>query len=338
MPTLDALLDLEAILLRAALLAGYGARARALSRQLAAATRAGDGRSCFEAGTPLQLSVDAPGPAGLRVGLRLRDDDAVRSLEGLIPADAVDLYARMLPALPPAEHASLGTWLFWTAERQSLFVDLRDRSPDAALGRLAAILSPAQRQRLAQERPDPNDARPWVFRVEVQDGIVTRLHVHWLIARHAQPSKIAEAIAPGCFDAAMDVLGRLVRRPGGSGRWTIVTPIDDHSEPALRIGNTGWLLAPEESDKQRAIGALMATLGGARDFAEALWSLCRGAAAPDWRVGRACEFKVSAVREPVVRARLFFSPDVQVRATAGTSSSPGGTNSTTPSDADPSMA
>lgn len=331
-------LDVEGLLLRAALLAGYGARARPLAQRLAAVTFAGEGRSCFEAGAPLQLSVDAPGAAGLRVGLRLPENAAANALRGLVPATALGTYARMLDSLRPAEHASLGTWLFWTELRQSIFVDLRDPSPVAALDRLREILTPPQRERLAQVRPSAEDARPWMFRCEVDDHGVARLHVHWLLARHADVRKVADAIAPGCWDAAMEVLGRLVQRPGASGRWVAVTPIDERSEPALRIGNTAWLLAPEDERKQRAIGSLMAELGGPRDYAEALWSLCEGAAGPGWRVGRACEIKVSADRARAARARLFFSPDVQPCATAGTSSSPEGTFSMTPSDADPSMA
>jgi hypothetical protein len=47
-----------------------------------------------------------------------------------------------------------------------------------------------------------------------------------------------------------------------------------------------------------------------RDYAQALWSLCRGAASPQWRVGRTCELMVSADATKNVRARLFFSPEV----------------------------
>jgi hypothetical protein len=335
----DPRLDVEALLLRAALLAGYGAQARPLAQRLAAATVAGDARSCFEGGTPLQLSIDAPGPAGLRVGLRLPDNDPAPALEGLVPAAAVEFYARMLATLPPANHASLGAWLFWTEQRQSIFVDLRDPSPASALERLQSILPAVHRHRLAQVRLPASDARPWVFRCEVQDASIVRLHVHWLLARHAHVRKVADAITPGCFDIATQVLGQLVRRPGVSGRWVIVTPLDDESEPALRIGNTAWLLTTEDDGKQRSLGQLMTSLGGPRDYAEALWSLCRGAAACNWRVGRACEFKVSAAATHTVRARLFLSPDVQARAAmADTSSSPEGTVSMALSEADPSIA
>jgi hypothetical protein len=132
------------------------------------------------------------------------------------------------------------------------------------------------------------------------------VHLHWLIDRRAPPSEAAEAIAPGAWRRAVDVLGALLRRPSSSGRWVIATPLDDVSEPALRIGTTGWALAPEDDErKHRAVADIMQRLGGPRDYAEALWSACRGSAPKDWRVGRACELRVT---EDCVRARLFFTP------------------------------
>jgi hypothetical protein len=281
-----------------------------LAARLAAATICGPGRSCFEAGAPLQLTVDAPGAAELRVGVRLGDTISESSLEGLVPTPARQPLVRLLAHLPSAEHESLGAWLFWTRSRQSIFVDLRDRSPRAAFERLHHVLSPAQRARLAQARPPESDARPWVFRCETDDHGAIRVHVLWLIAREASARDVVERIAPGCFDAAMGPLGHLVRRPGASGRFVLATPLDEGGEPALRIGNTAWRLAPEDDDKHRAVGRLMSALGGPRDYAEALWSLCRGAARPQWHVGRACEVKVDLARVRVARARLFFSPDV----------------------------
>ena len=104
----------------------------------------------------------------------------------------------------------------------------------------------------------------------------------------------------------------------------------------MRIGSTGWLLVPENEEKHRAVGELMGALDGPRDYAEALWSLCRGLAAPAWRVGRACEVTVGLGRTDLVRARLFFTPEVQARATAGTSSSGAVSGSTGASTAAPS--
>ena len=105
------------------------------------------------------------------------------------------------------------------------------------------------------------------------------------------------------------MLGNLLRRPDSSGRWVVATPLDAISEPALRLGNTGWALAPEEPPnddrKHRAVAEVMRSLDGPRDYAEALWSLCRGAALPGWRVGRACELRVF---RDSVRARHFFTP------------------------------
>jgi hypothetical protein len=314
------LLDVEGFLMRAALLAGYGAKARPLARRLAAAVHSGDGRSsCLDAGAPIQLTVDAPGPAGLRVGLRLGDDFCDAAVAGLVPREAASHLRDFLRPLPRGAHAGLGTWLFWTETRQSIFVDLRDADPFVALARLRRVLDRDQQMRLEDARLALKDARPWVLRVEADAAGVVRLHMHWLLSRYASPAKVAETIAPGCWPRVMDVLARLVRRPGASGRWVVATPLDDCSGPTLRIGNSGWAFVAEDEQKHRSVGELMRALGGTRDYAEALWSMCRGAARSRWRVGRACELKVDAAG---VRARLFFVPQVHTTAaTAGTSSS-----------------
>ncbi len=302
--------DVEALLLRTALLAGYGRDAQPLARRLARATAAGSARSCFEAGTPIQLSVDAPGPPAFRVGLRVGERFDAQSIEGLVPPRTLEHLARFLEPLPAAEHRGLGAWLFWTEARQSVFVDLRDPSPEVALARLHRILSREQRQRLEQVCLPALTARPWSCRIEADDTGVHRVAVHWLLSRHAPPESLAETIAPGCWVHAMQGLGHLLRWPGRSGRWVFVTPLDEDDGRALRVGNSGWTLVPEDEAKHRAVGDLMSALGGPRDYAQALWSLCRGAASPQWRVGRTCELMVKADETKSVRARLFFSPEV----------------------------
>ena len=307
------------MLFRAALLTGYGAAARPLARRLSAAARHGGGRSCLEAGTALQLTVDAPGPAALRVGLRLGPAfPANETLAALLPGDALASLQQFLRALPAAHHATLGAWLFWSEARQSVYVDLRDPSPADAILRLQRALPPDQRERFGRLAGLARYARPWVLRLDAGAEGVRRVHLHWLLARNASPAAVAELVAPGTWPRALDVLGRLLRRPGSSGRWVIATPLDAISAPALRIGNTGWSLVSEDAAKHRAVAEVMAALGGPRDYAEALWSICRGAAAPDWKVGRACELRIDA---DLVRVRLFFTPQVQGCTTAGTSTS-----------------
>lgn len=310
-------LSVEGLLLRAALLSGLGAGARALARRFAAATVAGDARSCLEAGAPLQLTIDAPGPAGLRIGVRIGSSPgqalhaARDALDGLLAPGPRHQLLRLLAPLPPAAHASLGTWLFWTAHRQSIFVDLRDADPRDALARLHAVLGPDERRRLQARALDPAIARPWALRVEADDDGPCRLHVHWLLARHVPARTVVDGLAPGAWPRARELLGQLLRAPGRSGRFVVVTPLDDRSEPALRLASTGWTLVPEDSAKHRAVGSAFAALGGPRDHAEALWSLCRGAAGPRWRVGRACEVRVT---ERDARLRLFLAPQVEAEA------------------------
>lgn len=327
-------LDAEGLLFRAALLAGYGRDARSLSRRFASAIEAGGARSCLDAGALMQLTVDAPGPPGLRIGIRLGDQLAGESLAGFMAAASARRVARALAALPPGSHPSLGTWLFWTETRQSVFVDLRDPSPADALARLMSMLDDDQRARLDRWRPLLGQARPWVVRVEADGSALTRLHVHFLIERHGSAQTIAEAMVPGSWPRATLALEHLLTHPVGTGRWVVCVPLDECSEPALRVGHSGWVIVPEDERKHRALGAMVQALGGPRDYAEALWSLCRGAAPPEWRVGRACELRLSA--DGAVRARFFLTPHAQGRTTAGTNSSADAMSWTGPAAAVPS--
>lgn len=312
-------LDAEGLLFRAALLAGYGREARGLSHRFASAIAGGGARSCLDAGSVMQLTVDAPGPPGLRLGIRLGDRVSGETLAGFVAPAAARRLGDALAALPAGTHPSLGTWLFWTESRQSVFVDLRDPSPTGALARLTRMLDPDQRACLDRWRPLLGQARPWVLRLEADDSAIVRLHVHFLVERHGSPRAIADALAPGSWPRALQALEHLLKHPGGTGRWVVVVPLDDRSEPALRVGHSGWVIVPEDERKHRALGSMVQALGGPRDYAESLWSLCRGAAPPEWRVGRACELRVAT--DGPLRARFFLAPYAQGRVTAGTSSS-----------------
>jgi hypothetical protein len=293
-------------LFRAALLAGYGRHAIGLARRLASAIDASGGRSCLDAGAALQITVDAPGPPGLRVGLRLGEHPSREALSRLVPAPELEHLLACLAAVPRAAHPSLGTWLFWTESRRSLFVDLRDPSPEAALARLRRTLDARQLERLVALRPALDRVRPWVLRVEADETGLARTHVHWLLDRHQPPERLAEALAPGSWPSVVRAFAPLLRNPRGAGRWVVATPLDDLSDPALRIGSSGWAIVTEDDRKHRALGEAMRALGGPRDYAEALWSLCRGTASPGWRVGRACELRIGA--DGSLRARFFLTP------------------------------
>ncbi len=320
---------LEGLLLRAALLAGQGAQAQPLARRLAALAGDGAGRSCLDAGSRLQLTLDAPGRAQLRAGLRLDEARGPSALQGSLAealttarhpqADrAAEGITEAIARLPAATHASLGSWVFVTAGdapspadaarpgRATLYLDLRDPAPGAALTRLRALLDRSQLERVSYWQQALPVARPWVLQWQplATPGTTPRAHLHWLLDRSTQPEQVISALAPGAWPSVVDAYAQMLRRPTRSGRWTIATPLDAGRD--LRVGSTGWSLVPEDDEKHRAVGTLVAAHGGARDAAQALWSLCRGAAPVGWRVGRACELKLDEGR--VVRLRLFLAP------------------------------
>lgn len=329
------LLSPERALLCAALLSGHGRDAAPLARRLAHLVHGGGGRSCLEAGAPLQLLVEAPGPPRLSVGVRVGDTLEAGALHGLVNEQAAREMHELLKRLPPAQHPSLGTWLLWSRARQSLHADLRDPAPLDALARLKRAVSPEQCARLALHAPSSGDARPWALALECDEAGRVRVFVQWLLSRRADPATLARALAPGGWPSALEALTFLLRRPAASGRWVITTALDHDHEPQLRVATTGWSLVPEAGeDKQGALARLMREVDGPCDYAEALFSLCRGAARPDWRVGRACEIRVGARGREL---RLFLAPQLQGGASAGTSSSLP-TSSTGPYVAEPSSA
>ena len=323
-------IDTEGVLFRAALLAHCGRRARPLAARLASICDPGGSRSCVEAGVPVQLMVDAPGDAALRVALRVGTSLRPGALAGLMADARASALADMLAPLPPADHPSLGFWLFWSDHRQSLFADLRDPEPARAIERLRCVLKGDEQRRLASILGRLCEGRPWGVTVEVEETGRRSVRLYWLASRPAWASRLVETLAPGRWPDVVEVLAYLVKRPGESGRWMLAIPLDPDAG-GITVGNSAWALVPEDEHKHRAVGKLIGALGGPRDYAEALWSFCRGAAQPDWRVGRTCEIGLG--EGP--RVRLYFTPQLQLAATAGISSSGPGDSSAGPAEADP---
>jgi hypothetical protein len=323
-------IDSEGVLFRAALLAHCGRRARALAARLASVCDPGGGRSCVEAGVPLQLMVDAPGDVALRVALRLGASLRPGALTGLMADARAGELADLLAPLPPPDHPSLGFWLFWSDQRQRLFADLRDPEPARAIERLRRVLDGGEERRLASILARLCEGRPWGFTVEVEETGRRSVRLYWLASRPAWASRLVETLAPGRWREVVETLAYLLKRPGESGRWMLAIPLDSDAG-GITVGSSAWALVPEDESKHRAVGRAIAALGGPRDYAEALWSFCRGGARPGWRVGRTCEIGLG--EGP--RLRLFFTPQLQLAATAGISSSGPGDSSAGPTEADP---
>ncbi|MDR4492905.1 MAG: hypothetical protein AB7U75_22565 [Hyphomicrobiaceae bacterium] len=297
-----AAVGVEDFVLRAALLAGYGREARALAAQVGELVATAPGRSCVEAGAPLQITIDAPGEAELRIGVRVAADVTPTALGALLPAGAAERLVESARALLPGAHADFGRWIFLTRRQQSMLVDLRDPRPADALVRIRGALGPAQMEALEAQRGLLPEARPWA--VEWESGGAAR--VYWLLSRSGSAQSSVERMQPGAWAQVVAALAPLLQCPGKSGRWLIRAPLDGDPKK-IGVGNSGWTLVPEDERKHRGVGELLRVLDGPRDYGEAMWSLCRGLAPPGWRVGRALEVEPG---ESGTRVRLFLTPPV----------------------------
>lgn len=301
------------VLLRAALLSHLGSASPGVATHLSGLLGPAAGRSCLDGGSPLQLTVDAPGGADLQVGVRTDGHLRHEPLAELVGAPTARRLAAQASRTPTADHATFGSWVFWGADEASvgsrracLYVDLRDPDPDGALARLTTLLGDPWRRHLATVRPPGELARPWAVKMSVDPTGITGVDVLWLLRRGSSVPATMERLAPGVWPTARAVMARLLRAPEESGRIVVTTPLD--GDDSLRIGSTGWSLVPDDDRKRRALGRLVDELGGRRDHAEALWSLCRAGAPERWRVGRAVEVQVT---HGVVSSRLFLTPWVE---------------------------
>jgi hypothetical protein len=326
-------IDLEGTLFRAALLSGFGSQASELAATMASVCHAGGGRSCVEAGAGLQIILEAPGNPELRVGLRLGDRLDKTSLSRLMPAERAAAMERSYGGMASKEDFSLGYWLIWSRHSQSIFADLRDTNPAQAVERLRAILDHRERQRLETILSCPGGGRPWGLLVEPGDDGVRRLQLYWYIGLAEAAKRMVEEFSRAGWGQVVEVLSHLLILPGQSGRWLLGIPLNPADEEScLWVGNSAWGFVPEDDRKHRAIGHLLGKLGGKRDYAEAMWSFCQGAAEPGWRLGRTCEVGLG---KGGLRARLLLTPQVHAGATAGISNSDSFDSNTGPVDEDP---
>lgn len=303
----------------AALLAGLGRRASALSDDVATALAAGttEGQSCLGGDSPLQLTVDLPHVPGLRFGLRLPSDPDARSaaIGVLLPATEARLLHGLSATLPvraqdPSER--VGDWLFLAVprgegpRRASLFLEL----PRGLTPRDLYALT----ERLGLPGTAPHDAllahaRPASLRLEVLQDRVERAHLQWLLHPRRDPESILQQADLAGWSTAEPLLAELLGRriQMRARRWLISTPLDAHSPPALRLGTSGWVLIPEGPRKQLATQQVALEHGGDLSHVQALHSLCRGTVGdrPGWRIGRAAEVRVDADQ---ARLRLFLVP------------------------------
>lgn len=271
---------------RVALLAGLGARARSLGALAGTLTARAGGRTCLDAGGPVQVLVDAPGPRALKLGMATGRTLPTDALEGW--STGADLRALEAAASP---WIGLEGWTVWSDAGLDWYADLRgvpDPLPAAGGGAMPAA--------------SESHVTPWAVHVSVRHGRA-ELALQWLLRREAPVASVLDTLGPGGGALAWALFSPLFGRTLSVARWVVSRPVD--GAPSLRFGCARWSLVPEDG-KHTTITDALRTHAGPESYGGAVWSLLRGLSGPGWRVGRGLEAWVEADRPHL---RLILVPE-----------------------------
>jgi len=278
----------------AALLGGEGARAAALADRGASVLAAMRGRSCIEAGAPLQLTADAPGPPGLRFGLPVSDPGA------LLGGAAAESVREALSRLGPSSFAPsspLGLWGFLGPRGGSVHADVRDGSARVALSRAAPLLGEEGRSRLVRLADCLDGVEPWTLGLTPREGQCT-IRLGLRLFREREPGPVAARLGLAAeYAQAEPLLAALLGgRPSALHQpWLLRVTLEGPQGPELRLGTSFWSRRPDDDAKRGVLRDAMTREGGDADHAEALHSLLRGRVPTGrrWVVLRAFEVHVA---------------------------------------------
>lgn len=275
----------EKLVYYAALLAGLGVRARILSAEVATMLFApGEpGRTCIDGGSPLVLSVVAPG--GRRLGVITRSGPAEKGVlpwlrtyyhgDGGVERWQTETYVGEVP----------------TAWERARFIAERAGQLEI-LRRTHAIIGPHSHLysvdwSLDQSRPLARVGWQLDRTLPIDRALTALDHGHsWPTAASFWTALLGYAPDP--------------RR----GPWSISLLLG--REPRLRLGSTNWARCFEEDDKRRRFAAVIDQQGADRRFAESLYKLIVSASRQEHRgIGRAVELEL--VDRTAEAAEFYFA-------------------------------
>jgi len=265
----------------------------------------------LDAGAPIQLLLDAPGPPSLSFGVRLDDSHiplAIQIPDGLADdsdTQALMAVARAIDFRPSSD--TFGVWLLRDAEGASLVADVRAASGQAALQRFTALLSSAARARAERWLASLDGAVPWAVAVNARGGRVHAVHLRWSLRRGVAPATVTRAFATeGAWGEARAVFEQVLgEAPTEHSRpWQIATRLDE--EGPVCIATSAWARRLDTEVKRARLVSAFEQLGGPSRQVDATWRLLRQQIPPNvhWMVGRGLEVRVGGGEPLALRAVL----------------------------------
>jgi hypothetical protein len=311
---------IERLVFHAALLGGEGGAAREIAHFVAAAAQGGNGRSCLDAGVPLEIFLEAPGPPSFGFAVRLGDARApsFEAMEGLVADDDARALAEAMGAMGwEGEGSTFGVWLARDRRGSTLIADVRAASGEVALNHVRRRLSLSACTRLDRYEAALPGASPWGLSMTARDGSVRSIEMRWLLDRRSDPARSARAVGP---EAAWKSMARVLEEVLGGPMserahpWLAATRLDEEEPP--RMATSAWSRRLDLDPKRARLVEVFESLHGPAKQADATWRLLRNAVPEGqrWVIGRGLEASVDDRGEVSLRAVLVPSPTAPLLA------------------------
>jgi len=268
------------LVFRAALLAGLGPHAQALTATFGVAQAGADARTCVDGGNGLLLLVSAPGGRSLQLLRRAHQADQAGLMRWTRSAYA-GRHEHRRSTIAACHGEMAAAWEYAVALARATGHEDALRLRQSLLGWRGSIFSAEQ----------PAAAG--------QPALIT-----WRLDRQLAPQAALEACGMGAaWPAAEAAIAALTGRPVWQriGPWSIACSLDG---ARVRLGSSLWARMPEGPAKARGMAAVVEQFGGDGRFAEGLYRLIADAR-PGRVVGRAVELELS--ERGVIGAEFYLA-------------------------------
>lgn len=271
------MIDNEALVFRAALLAGMGRQAHTVATDSfseATTDEAEQGKTCIDDGGLMIFTLHSGHPDEL--GIIRRMTGATDTIQPWLRTH----YRRTTDSIAADEWESC----IFTGENQAQYQHVME-----------IVRTSGDEPRFCQIQAELGHRGRFIFAMQPKDPARLPAWIGWQLDKHNPPAKVLramhwETIWPEAHRLMQDFLGTPLS--DRSGPWSIAVGFGASCGTLVRIGTTAWARQPEDRTKRRRLVKGIEQLGGDARTLESLYKLLLPTTiGPFTRVGRAIEIE-----------------------------------------------